>query len=132
VAGSTTHWRGSAPALFADLAFTAKSECVMHTPVNIPGTFTADIERVPSGNIKVTWSADPSSSASIDCPPDDSEPPYDPPPVAGMPGPSLLGATPASFELPENGGLQRIAGGIDGGGGDGFYPAGSLLVSRNK
>ena len=132
VAGSATRWRGSAQALFADLSFTAKSECLMTTYVNTPGTFTIDIELLPSGNISVTWSADPSSSASIDCPPDDSDPPYDPPPIPGMVGPSLLGATPATFELPASGGSQAIAGGIDGGGGDGFFPSGTLVVSRNK
>lgn len=94
VAGSATRWRGAAEALFTDLSFTAKSECAMHTYVNTPGTFTIDIELLPSGNISVTWSADPSASASIDCPPDDSDPPHDPPPIPGMVGPSLLGATP--------------------------------------
>jgi hypothetical protein len=132
VAGSTTRWRGTAQALFTDLDFTPKTECAMHTYVNNPGTFTIDIEQVPSGNISVTWSADPSTSASIDCPPDDSEPPHDPPPIPGMVGPSLLGATPAQYELPPSGGLQPIAGGIDAGDGDGFFPAGSLLVSRAK
>jgi hypothetical protein len=132
VPGSTTHWRGTAPALFADLSFTAKSECVMHTPVNTPGTFTVDLERLPSGNLNVTWSADPSTSASIDCPPDGSDPPYDPPPVPGMTGPSLLGVTPTTFELPASGGPQVIGGGIDAGGGDGFFDSGSLLVSPNR
>jgi hypothetical protein len=132
VAGSTTRWRGTAPAQYGDLTFTALSECVMHTPVNTAGTFTVDLERLPSGNLKVTWSADPSTSASIDCPPDGSEPPYDPPPIPGMTGPSLLGVTPATFELPASGGLQVIGGGIDGGGGDGFFDSGSLLVSPNR
>jgi hypothetical protein len=132
VPGSKTRWTGTAPAQFTDLSFTAKSECLMHTPVNTAGTFTVDLELLPSGNLKVTWSADPSSSASIDCPPDDSEPPYDPPPIPGMTGPSLLGVTPTTFELPATGGLQVIGGGIDAGDGDGFFDSGSLLVSRNK
>jgi len=132
VAGSTTHWKGTAPAQFADLTFTAKSECVMHTPVNTAGTFVVDLERLPSGNLEVTWFADPSTSASIDCPPDGSDPPYDPPPIPGMTGASLLGATPMTYELPASGGLQVIGGGIDGGGGDGFFPTGSLLVSPNR
>ena len=132
VGGSATRWRGTAEALFADLSFTAKSECAMHTYVNTPGTFTIDIELLPSGNISVTWSADPSTSASIDCPPDDSDPPHDPPPIPGMVGPSLLGATPATYELPADGGVQAIAGGVDGGDGDGFFPSGTLVVSRNK
>jgi hypothetical protein len=129
VPGSATRWTGTAPALFADLSFTAKSECVMHTPVNTAGTFTVDLERLPSGNLKVTWSAFPETSASIDCPPDGSDPPYDPPPIPGMTGPSLLGVTPTTFELPASGGAQVISGGIDAGGGDGFFDSGSLLVS---
>ena len=132
VRGSTTRWKGTAPALFADLTFTAKSECVMHTYVNTPGTFVVDLERLPSGNLKVTWSADPSTSASIDCPPDGSDPPHDPPPIPGMTGASLLGVSPTTYELPASGGLQAIGGGIDGGGGDGFFPTGSLLVSPNR
>jgi hypothetical protein len=130
--GSATRWAGTAPALFADLSFTAKSECLMHTPVNTAGTFKIDLELLPSGNIKVTWSADPSASASIDCPPDGGDPPNDPPPIPGMTGPSLLGVTPTTFELPATGGLQPIGGGIDGGGGDGFFDSGSLLVSPSK
>lgn len=132
VPGSTTRWKGTAPAQYGDLTFTALTECVMHTPVNTAGTFTVDLERLPSGNLRVTWSAFPETSASIDCPPDDSDPPYDPPPVPGMLGPSLLGVTPTTFELPASGGLQAIGGGIDAGGGDGFFDSGSLLVSPNR
>jgi hypothetical protein len=132
VPGSTTRWRGTAPAQYADLSFTAKSECAMHTYVNTAGTFTVDLEKLPSGNLKVTWSADPSTSASIDCPPDDSDPPHDPPPIPGMTGPSLLGVTPTTYELPASGGVQVIGGGVDGGGGDGFFDSGSLLVSPNR
>ena len=106
VPGSATRWTATAPAQFTDVSFTANSECVLHTVVNTAGTFRAELELLPSGNLRVTWSADPSASASIDCPPDDSDPPNDPPPVPGMPGPSLLGVTPATFELPASGGLQ--------------------------
>jgi hypothetical protein len=95
------------------------------------GDQCADIP-LAGGSSTSRWSADPSTSASIDCPPDDSDPPHDPPPIPGMVGPSLLGATPATFELPADGGVQAIAGGIDGGDGDGFFPSGTLLVSRNK
>jgi hypothetical protein len=132
VPGSATRWTGTAPALFNDLSFTALSECLMHTPVNTPGTFEIDLELLPSGNLKVAWSAFPSASASIDCPPDGSDPPNDPPPIPGMTGPSLVGVTPTTFELPASGGLQTIGGGVDGGGGDGFFPSGSLLISRSK
>jgi hypothetical protein len=132
VPGSANRWTGSTQALFTDLTFTPKSECAMTTFVNTPGTFTIDIQQMASGNIQVTWSAFPETSASIDCPPDDSDPPHDPPPIPGMTGPSLLGATPMTYELPANGGVQVIGGGIDAGGGDGFFPTGSLLVSRNR
>jgi hypothetical protein len=132
VPGSATRWTGTAPALFTDVSFTPKDDCAYHTLINTAGTFTVDLELLPSGNLKVTWSADPSSSASVDCPPDGSDPPYDPPPIPGMPGPSLLGVTPTTFELPASGGSQAVGGGIDGGGGDGFFPSGSLLVSRSK
>lgn len=132
VPGSGTRWTGSAPAQFTDLSFTSETECAYHTFVNTPGTFTVDLELLPSGNLKVTWSANPSASASVDCPPDDSDPPNDPPPIPGMPGPSLLGATPASFELPASGGVQAIGGGVDAGGGEGMFPSGTLLVSRDK
>ena len=132
VRGSQGRWIGTAPAPFTDVAFTSRTECAYHTIVNTPGTFTVELERLASGNIRVTWSADPSTSASVDCPPDNSDPPYDPPPIPGMPGPSLLGVTPTTFELPESGGLQTIGGGVDAGGGDGFFHTGSLLVSRGK
>jgi hypothetical protein len=75
VPGSATRWTGTAPALFTDVSFTPKDDCAYHTLVNTAGTFTVDLELLPSGNLRVTWSADPSSSASVDCPPDDSEPP---------------------------------------------------------
>jgi hypothetical protein len=89
VPGSATRWRGTAPALFTDLSFTANTECLLTSPVNTAGTFQVDLELLASGNLRVTWSADPSSSASIDCPPDSSDRPYDPPPIPGMLGPSL-------------------------------------------
>jgi hypothetical protein len=132
VSGSTTRWRGTAEALYSDVYFTSKTECAYHTVVNTPGTFTIDLELQPSGNVAVTWSADPTVSASVDCPPDSSEPPYDPPPIAGMPGPSLVGVSPTSFELPAKGGVQGIGGGVDAGGGEGFVDSGSLVILRNK
>jgi hypothetical protein len=132
VPGSADRWTGTAQALYTDVSFTAKSECELHTIVNTPGTFKVDIELLASGSIKVTWSADPTTSASIDCPPDGSDPPNDPPPIPGMVGPTLLGVSPTTFELPPGSVLQTIGGGIDGGGGDGFFDSGSLLVSRTK
>jgi hypothetical protein len=132
VPGSANHWTGSAPAQFTDVTFTPHIECAYEPIVNTPGTFTVDIKLLPSGNLEVMWSADPSATASVDCPPDDGDPPYDPPPQPGQPGPSLVGATPTTYELPASGGLQVIGGGVDGGGGDGYFDSGSLLVSRNR
>ena len=132
VPGSAGRWTGTTPVEYTDVSFTPSTECAYHSIVNNPSTFQIDIERLANGNIKVTWSADPSATASIDCPPDDSDPPYDPPPVPGMPGPSLLGVTPTTFELPAAGGEQVIGGGIDAGDGDGFFDSGSLRISRAK
>jgi len=132
VPGSTNHWTGSAPAQFTDVTFTPHIECPYEPIVNTPGTFTVDIKLLPSGNLEVMWGADPSATASVDCPPDNSDPPYDPPPQPGQPGPSLVGATPSTYELPASGGSQAIAGGIDGGGGDGYFPSGSLVVSPSR
>ena len=132
VPGSATRWTGTATATYTEVTFTPKTECLYHTIVNKPGVFRIDIELLPSGNLKVTWSANPSATASIDCPPDDSEPPYDPPPQPGMPGPSLLGVTPTTFELAPGELVQKIGGGVDGGGGDGYFHQGTLFVSRQK
>ena len=131
VPGEPNHWRGSAPAQYTDVTFTSKDECAYHSIVNNPGTFTVDIKLLPNGNPEVTWSADPSATASVDCPPDNSDPPYDPPPVAGMQGPSLVGATPTTFERPPDG-VQVIGGGVDAGSGDGIFDSGSLLISAAK
>jgi len=131
VSGSTTTWRGSAPAQYSDVYFNSKNECPYTTIVNNPGTFTIDLTLQPSGSLQAMWSADPSVSASVDCPPDDSDPPNDPPPIPGMAGPSLVGVSPTSFEVPADH-VQPIGGGIDGGGGDGFFNSGSLLISPTK
>jgi hypothetical protein len=42
-----------------------------------------------------------------------------------------VGVSPTTFELPGSGGMQAIGGGVDAGGGDGFFDSGSLLVSRD-
>lgn len=132
VPGSTTHWTATAPATFTNLSFTSKiPPCEYTALVNTPGTFTIDLELAPSGSLNVKWSADPSSTVSVDCPPE-GDPPYDPPPIPGQPGPSLLEATPTTFELPASGGLQVISGGVSDGASDGFFHSGSLLVSRTK
>lgn len=129
--GSAGHWTGSATAQYTDVTFTPHIECPYVAIVNTPGTFKLDIKRLASGNLEVTWSADPTTSASVDCPPT-GDPPYDPPPQPGQPGPSLVGATPTTFELPAAGGTQAIGGGIDGGGGDGYFDSGSLVVTPSR
>jgi hypothetical protein len=131
VPGSPGRWTGSASLPFQNVQFIPHTECPYIDIVSNPGTITVDIKLLPNGNIEVTWSGDHTSSASIDCPPDNSDPPNDPPPIAGQQGPSLVGVSPTTFELPASGGLQNIGGGVDGGGGDGFFDSGTLLVSRS-
>jgi hypothetical protein len=70
------------------------------------------------------------ATATIDCPPE-GDPPYDPPPIAGQPGPALVGVAPTSFELPPEGGSQAIGGGIQSGG-DGFFNSGVLTVVQTR
>jgi hypothetical protein len=131
VPGSADHWTGSAPAQYTDVVFTPHIECPYVSIVNTPGTFKVDIRRLASGTLEVTWSADPTTSASVDCPPE-GDPPYDPPPQPGQPGPSPVGATPTTYELPASGGSQAIGGGIDGGGGDGYFDSGTLVVTPSR
>jgi hypothetical protein len=68
------------------------------------------------------------ATASVDCPPQ-GDPPYDPPPIPGQPGPSLVGFGPMAFELPAEGGSQPLGGGVELGG-DGFFNDGTLSVVR--
>lgn len=128
VPNTPNRWKATSPALFSGLSFTSKIEpCVYNEIINTAGIFAIEIELLESGNIKVTWSSDPKSTASVDCPPGDG---YDPPPIPGQPGPTLLEATPLTFELPGSGGLQAISGGVSDGASDGFFHSGSLLISR--
>lgn len=126
-------WTGTAPAAWESLAFTSKIDCPFVSPVS-GGTFMVDLALTDAGRLQVTWTTDAGggmATATVDCPPDDGDPPYDPPPIPGQPGPSLVGAGPTSFELPPEGGSQPISGGVQSGG-QGFFNEGLLAVLRTR
>jgi hypothetical protein len=78
--------------------------------------------------LQVTWNVDLSiATASVDWPPTGSE--FVPPPVAGQPGPGLVGATPMRFELPPTGGSVPVTGGVQLDG-EGFFNDGTITVTR--
>jgi len=121
-------WTATAPSAWRNLSFTSKTDCPLVSPVT-GGTFTAQLELTPAKLLHVTWSTDAAggtATASVDCPSDGI---YDPPPIPGMPGPSLVGITPLSFDLPPAGGSQPVGGGVQDGG-DGFFNEGVLTVAR--
>jgi hypothetical protein len=120
-------WTATAPAAWQNLIFTTKTDCAYVSPVT-GGTFSVELQLTPAGPLSVNWSTDAAggmSTASVDCPGD----PHDPPPIPGQPGPALVGIGPMSFELPPEGGSQRLAGGVESGG-EGFFNEGTLTVTR--
>ena len=126
----TGRWTGTAPSAWESLVFTSKTECAYVSPVS-GGTFTADLQLTEAGTLRVTWTTDSGggmATASVDCPPHDE---YDPPPIPGQAGTALVGAGPASFELPAEGGSRAITGGVQDGG-DGFFNDGVLTVVRTR
>ena len=91
------------------------------------GTLLADLTLTEAGMLHVKWHLDLGiATASVDCPPDGE---FDPPPIAGQPGPGLVGAGPMEFELPAAGGSQAITGGVQLDG-EGFFNDGVLTVTR--
>lgn len=130
VPGSATRWSGTTQASYTDVTFDSKiPPCIYNAIINTAGTVTVELELMPSGSLKVKWSAGPTTTASVDCPPADD---YDPPPIPGQPGPSMLEAMPTEFEVPATGGLVQISGGVSDGATDGFFHSGTLLVSASK
>ena len=98
-----------------------------------PGSLTVELALTPAGALHVSWGPDAGggmASASIDCPPE-GDPPYDPPPIAGQPGPSLVGIAPMAFDLPAEGGAQRVSGGVQSGA-DGFFNEGTLTITQTR
>jgi hypothetical protein len=88
----------------------------------------------PAGLLHVVWTTDATggmATATLDCPPMSGDPPYDPPPIPGQPGPSLAGIGPMAFDLPPEGGSQVVSGGVNSGG-DGFFNDGTLSVVRTR
>jgi hypothetical protein len=125
-------WRATAPAAWQNLSFTSHVGCPLVDPVS-GGTLTVDLALTPAGPLHVSWSPDAGggmATASIDCPPE-GDPPYDPPPIPGQPGPSLVGIVPTAFDLPAEGGTQRLSGGVQSGA-DGFFNEGTLSIVRTR
>lgn len=125
-------WTATAPAAWQNLSFRTKTECPYVAPVT-GGTFTAKLELTPAGLLHVSWTTDAGggmATASVDCPPE-GDPPYDPPPIPGQPGPSLAGIAPMAFELPADGGSQPLSGGVQLGT-DGFFNDGTISVMRTR
>lgn len=125
-------WTATAPSAWQNLSFISHVGCPLVSPVS-GGTFTAQLELTSAGMLHVEWATDAGggmATASIDCPPQ-GDPPYDPPPIPGQPGPSLVGIGPMAFDLPPEGGSQRLSGGVESGG-DGFFNDGTLSVVRTR
>jgi hypothetical protein len=125
-------WHAAVPAGWTALSFTSKIGCPYVDPTS-GGAFTADLALTEAGRLRVTWSTDQGagmSSATVDCPPE-GEPPTDPPPIPGQPGPALLGIAPMQFELPPEGGSQALSGGVQDGG-NGWFNDGAFTVVRTR
>jgi hypothetical protein len=123
-------WTATAPLAWQNLNFVSHIGCPFVSPVS-GGTFTAQLALTPAGLLHVEWSVDSGggmATASVDCPPE-GDPPYDPPPIPGQPGPSLVGIAPMAFELSADGGSQPLGGGVQSGS-DGFFNDGALSVVR--
>lgn len=122
-------WHAEGAFAWTGLVFTPKDECARIDPVS-DGWLMVDVDRDYDGTLQVTWSHDRAvATASVDCPSTGGE--FDPPPVPGQPGPGLPGIAPASFELPADGGSQKVSGGVQARG-EGFYNDGVLTVTRVK
>lgn len=129
--GGGAVWRDSGALVWSDLGFASKVGCPIVDP--IPGTSPWSVTIIDSGGrLVVTWTTEDvgaaaNSTATIDCPPE-GNPPTDPPPIPGLPGPSLLDTGPTSFTLPYAGGKQPLRGEISIGG-DGFFNSGTITVT---
>jgi len=121
---SGEEWTASGPLQWQNVGFTSKSECA-YIDMVVPGiTWSVKIADTGDG-LTVTWSrgGNDSTTASVDCPGD----PYDPPPIPGQPGPSLINTGPETFTLAYTGGATPISGIVEDGG-DGFFNDGTINV----
>lgn len=117
-------WTDSGPLQWQNVGFATKTECP-YVDVVVP-VIAWSVEITDTGSqLMVTWSrsGNDSTTASVDCPGD----PFDPPPIPGQPGPSLIDTGPGSFALPYTGGTTPISGVVQDGG-DGFFNDGTITV----
>ena len=125
-------WHGSGPLQWGALTFASKTpHCSLIDPVAPQTTWSVTMLDSGGGTLQVTWGVGGSDAptASIDCEPTSKDDP-DPPPIPGMPGPSLLNIAPTTFDIPYAGGKQAVGGGINQGG-DGFFNNGTITVTPN-
>jgi hypothetical protein len=121
---SGEEWTAQGPLQWQNVSFTSKSECA-YVDIVVPAIGWSVKITDAGDQLMVAWTPDgnDSTTASVDCPGD----PYDPPPIPGQPGPSLINTGPASFPLPYAGGTMAISGGVQDGG-DGFFNDGAITV----
>jgi hypothetical protein len=105
--GGATHWEGSAPVSWTNVAVASKTDCSYADPIS-GGTWTAKLERAGEG-LQVQWLADSGSmgTATIVCPDGDGGEAR----TAGQPTTGLVGSEPGTFVLPTDG-MQAITGGF--------------------
>jgi hypothetical protein len=119
-------WTATGPLQWGNVTFTSHIDCQMIDYVIPAINWSVTITDAGDGELEVTWRPDGSNgtTASVDCPPDGD---YDPPPVAGQPGPALLTTGPGSFLVPYAGGKQAVSGVVEDGG-YGFFNTGTVTV----
>ena len=120
-------WRATGALQWTDVAFASKIGCPLIDYVIPAISWSVTILDAGDGQLQVTWTRDGNdgTTASIDCPPDDE---YDPPPIPGMPGVTLLNSGPEAFHVPYAGGVQAVSGVVTDGS-DGFFHTGSITVT---
>ncbi len=135
-AAGAVRWTGGARTAWANLAATTKTPgCPLDTPVDGAGTLSVTVVANDKGDavtVTLGYGAGTVGAASVlqssftvRC---DGDPP--PPPVPGMPGPSLVDLGPLTFTLPITGGTQALATGPEvQDGGDGFFTTGTLKLT---
>jgi hypothetical protein len=120
-------WTATGPMQWGNVAFASHTGCAMIDYVIPAINWSVTITDAGDGELEVTWRPDGSNgtTASVDCPPSGDD--YDPPPVPGQPGATLINTGPGTFLVPYAGGKQVVSGVVEDGG-YGFFNAGSILV----
>jgi hypothetical protein len=124
--GGARTWEASGPLAWQELAFRARDpECRVSDP--LPGAlsrWTVTLTAAADGRLTGRWETDAqgpgeSPSTSLAC--------GDSAPIAGFPGPALIGIIPHAFTVPAEGGSVPIPNGVTEGP-DGFFANGTLTV----